>query len=621
MSKPYGSSPVTDPDQMAFEVDVSYIDAVEELIINTSAKTIALKVVGNLTTDGATLKAVYSKIKDAWLANATLIKFDFPMQPITDEQFELINGWNWDKVGSSGLTLSTASWASDEITYTTSAAHGISIGDVITVTGVTPTGYNGTYVTVTGTTGSTIVVDELVDPGTYSTGGTVANYLTTPGLIRTGGWAVVNANGNNEEIWTGVVTLGALGSTDQVYYQQNNEAEAPVDFLLTNNVNQAVQVYRDDNADAVPDFDYRTYFKIFVREYEKLYAQSAIADIGITTLASQAYRYPLTNAADLKIQVTTANLASELDANLDGTPDVGDYAKIDITYLRDSNGDVYTVLGNYNPASTAYVIGDVVKDTGNNRWYDCIVGYTSDATQPSANATNWQAYEGERLIGTTYYPFTIIVDADNTVGPLVGGSVGYTKVYTGVQYELAQNVDIDDGTGTVTGKTANALLTFVGDQLVTQTGVYIDSFSANDTNSLTFTDATGVTGITFPFVASLTVNFGTNLQNDSAAKYWVFFTNANGNQFGTSNAIIVQDNDDVDMAGTIGGATSISHTFDYDGNVQGGRTPITPAPITAVGIGLVTGQYVVATETINRSTANAVTLTASFERNYDAGTV
>ena len=58
-------------------------------------------------------------------------------------------------------------------------------------------------------------------------------------------------------------------------------------------------------------------------------------------------------------------------------------------------------------------------------------------------------------------------------------------------------------------------------------------------------------------------------------------------------------------------------TFDYDGNVQGGRTAGTDAAITAVAIGLSTGQYVSATGTIARSTANSISLVAALERNYE----
>lgn len=557
----YTEDPIIDPDELGYTVDVSFASSTEEIVINTTAKTIALKVQGNLTTDGATIKAVYSKLKDAWRVNTTLIKFPFPMGPITDEQFEMINGWNWDKTETSGSASQT-----------------------------------------------------------------------TPELLRTGGWSVVNTAGNVTEEWFSVITLGTLGATDQVYYQQINTDTASVNFKLTGKVNQAVQAYRDDDGDGntseASDFNRRTYFKIFVREWEKLYAQSEIGDIGVITLLPQAYRFPLTNADDLKITVEFANLVAQLDGNSDGIPDLGVYGNVKITYLRDSNGDFYNVLGTYNPSSFAYTVGDVAQDTSNDRWYKCIVGYTSNATQPNANTTNWAAYEGERQIGTDYYPFTVIVDGDTAIGTTGSGAARTDEIYTAVQYFLRRSGDIDNtgGLGTapsVTGKTASSLLRFVGDQLITSTGVYVDSFNANDTNVITFTDALGVPH-NFPFLASLTVNFGTNLQDDQYAKYWVFFTNAGGNQFGTTNAIIVQDADAVDMAGDVNPAwptkrASVAHTFNYDSNAQGGRTPGTNAAITAVGLGLTKGQYVSATGLIEKLTTNSITLTSALERNYSQG--
>jgi hypothetical protein len=95
----------------------------------------------------------------------------------------------------------------------------------------------------------------------------------------------------------------------------------------------------------------------------------------------------------------------------------------------------------------------------------------------------------------------------------------------------------------------------------------------------------------------------------------MFFTDANGNNFGDTDAIIVQDNDDIDIAGDVTGS-QVQFTFDYDGNVQGGRASGNDAAVTVVAIGLDKAQYVKATSTIGRSNANSVSLVASLERNY-----
>ena len=76
------------------------------------------------------------------------------------------------------------------------------------------------------------------------------------------------------------------------------------------------------------------------------------------------------------------------------------------------------------------------------------------------------------------------------------------------------------------------------------------------------------------------------------------------------------DTHGVDMAGDVSALASVTPTFDYDNNVQGGRTPGTDADVTVIGLGPATGQYVRATATIGRSTTNSVSLVAALERNY-----
>ncbi len=70
-------------------------------------------------------------------------------------------------------TVSNATWATNVATLTTGAAHGLAVGARIRVAGVSPSGYNGFYVTTTGTTGSTIKYAKTSDPGAFSSAGVV----------------------------------------------------------------------------------------------------------------------------------------------------------------------------------------------------------------------------------------------------------------------------------------------------------------------------------------------------------------------------------------------------------------------------------------------------------------
>lgn len=438
---------ITDPDQLNQGTEVT---------INTSTKKIDLSIAGNLSTDGVTLKALYSFLKEEWKNDSNLIKFPFPMGPITDEQFEFVSGW------------------------------------------------------------------DLFDDDARN-------------LIRTAGWAVVNTSGAVTGMWAGIMTLGSLEPDDQVYIQQSVGGSAS-NIVLTGPVNQAVQIYSDPNGDGstADGFDRRGVLNLFVREWQQTYAKSTLTDIGVTQMSYQAYRFPLASGADLKVTHTESAVSTNAP-----------YTGINITY------------------------------------------YGTDQN---------------RTIGAGSYPFRIIINGNNATAE---------QIYEKVQWSLRQNSDIDAGAGTVTGKTADDLLYFVGDTLKTRTGVYIDNYQTNDINRLVFTDKNGVER-TFPYVATLTLNFGTNLVNDPAAVYRVFFSSG----YGTASAITVNDNGAIAMSGNISGQSSITKTFDYDGNVQGGRTAGTDAAITAVAIGLNTGQYVSATGTIQRSNANTVSLVASLERNF-----
>ena len=99
----------------------------------------------------------------------------------------------------------------------------------------------------------------------------------------------------------------------------------------------------------------------------------------------------------------------------------------------------------------------------------------------------------------------------------------------------------------------------------------------------------------------------------------MYFTTLPGgsNDFGESGAVLVDDNSGADMTGDVSAQASVTLTFNYDNNVQGGRTAGTDADVTVVGIGLVNGQYVRTTATIARSVSNSASLVAALERNYE----
>ena len=245
----------------------------------------------------------------------------------------------------------------------------------------------------------------------------------------------------------------------------------------------------------------------------------------------------------------------------------------------------------------------------------------ADVTVDAYGVTiTWHAGAQARTVNGISRNFHVIINGNN-----------HTKeeIYMAVQSALRKATDIDAGAGTKYGKLTNELLYFVGSDLYTRLdstgGVYIDNSVVGDNNYFHYMADDGLQ-YGNARNATLTLSIGDNLKNDASAIYRVFFTNDDagtnlGYDFGTANAITVdQMGASGDMAGNIAAASEIQLSYDIDNNVQrGAGSAGTNVPITAVGIGLATGQYVVATGTISATTLNgSASLAAAYERNYTA---
>jgi pectate lyase len=65
----------------------------------------------------------------------------------------------------------------------------------------------------------------------------------------------------------------------------------------------------------------------------------------------------------------------------------------------------------------------------------------------------------------------------------------------------------------------------------------------------------------------------------------MYFKNANGNLFGTSSAILVENNVFIPATGMIT-SSGLTFVFDYSNNNQGGRLPNTDADVVVMAVGL-----------------------------------
>jgi hypothetical protein len=101
--------------------------------------------------------------------NGTFTIVDTP----TPQKFSL--GKPYAAINFTALTWSATSGG--QISGTTAGAHGITVGSSFTIVGATPSGYNGTYVAIAGTTGSTLVASKV---------GALTTPAPTPGAVIAG---------------------------------------------------------------------------------------------------------------------------------------------------------------------------------------------------------------------------------------------------------------------------------------------------------------------------------------------------------------------------------------------------------------------------------------------------
>jgi hypothetical protein len=231
----------------------------------------------------------------------------------------------------------------------------------------------------------------------------------------------------------------------------------------------------------------------------------------------------------------------------------------------------------------------------------------------SSLSLTWYATDQNKTIGAGSYPFRIIVD--NTTA-----NATLEQIYTWLQYKLRQDSDIDAGSGTVNGKTQSTLMFFVGDTAYGAQDVFIDGVIAADLNRIYFYDHNNVQRY-YPYAAAGTLNFNAFLTQGGTGYYRMYFTNDDagtnqGYDYGTANAITVNDKDTNAIAGTISAAT-INFSYDYDGNVQrGAGSDGEDAPVTVIAGNKGIAKPVVATGTINRSKGISISLVAEQDRAY-----
>ena len=92
------------------------------------------------------------------------------LEVITEKTFKLGKAY----LAAALTGLSWASTGGGQATATFGAAHGVTVGSTFTVTGSAPSGYNGTFVAIAGTSGSTLVWALVSNPGSATVLGSLS---------------------------------------------------------------------------------------------------------------------------------------------------------------------------------------------------------------------------------------------------------------------------------------------------------------------------------------------------------------------------------------------------------------------------------------------------------------
>jgi hypothetical protein len=650
---------------MPITVDPDFLSQNREVFINTATRKFRIVIdtdvsptqspLSRIDSDGVSGQALYSFFKEEWKTDATLIPHPFPMIAITPEQFEFIEDWEpFNDI--TRKRIKTAGWREiDELDNLKKEYSGI-----ITLGTFAESTDQAYYQQGTDTSdiGARVNFDrsDAVNEAILTYEEDV--FAGSPGIIFTTN-TIQRQDGGDFTAGTIPYQIGGrvtvLSSTDVGSPEGRNDGTYVITDVTASTLTVTGTPFiagTSNTARLAKEF--RNALSLFLREpYNvgfgtgKTFDQANLADIGVTTLTYQAYRFPLTNAADLKITNLDATIAAR-------SPEVA------ITYY----GSPQTFTGFVADAAST-----------NSPQTEASFGIVIDA----------KGYTAEEVYEFIQYQLRQAADINDGGSPV-------TVIAGNIADELLGFVGDSLQTLSATNPLGGG------------TGVYIINFDSNDTNRLSFADNEfGTTSRrTFPFVAAGTINFNPNLVSDSMGMFWMFFeyterftgtveisgaagssativmsgvaldtelavsdyiaiggltnpenngiwqvdttpttspqsitaTKINGdtvinevgagvenldkNPIDSDDAIIVDSAttfSPLPITGMISGS-SISFDFDYDGNVQGGRDSGQNAAIVLRAIGLETAQFVEATGTITRATGLSFTLTAGLERNY-----
>lgn len=314
-------------------------------------------------------------------------------------------------------------------------------------------------------------------------------------MLRNGGWSEYSSAGVLNRVYFDAVLQGGVSSGAQMYYQKSSGGTA-ANYTFTDLPNEAIQVFGDA---ANGDFDSRTYFKSFAREYGYTYDDVSLVDISET--ATGAYKLPfgINTTADLNITANDVTVAADTpyttvtykvdSTTTNKTIGAGSYPfKKTIAHTNANLQQIYTKMQyllrqgtDINTGGTGGVITGKTADLI--CWFVGPTLYSKAFFTPMAADLNDVVFIDDNGVERIFPYASAGVMSFNA--PLTAGGTGYyTMYYTttpgGDDYGEGSAIIVKDKDGTdITGTIIGAAIPFTFDYSNNTQGGYTGSTSRN----------------------------------------------------------------------------------------------------------------------------------------------
>lgn len=607
---------IVDPDQLTVIVDG--VATTEEVSIDTDAKTVQLRVAGNLddtspgSTSGVTLQCLYSFLKEEWKTNTTLNKFKFLLNAIYEAKFVWQYGWQFADAQSRDLVRDAGWQEIDGSEYAGFISLGAQYDDA----------QQANYQQVTGFDQSVTDFDKtgpLNEPVLIYDGGANDYRGYHKSFLRS--WYRTYSDYN-------LLTEQGFSALTYIAYR--------IPLANANDINNVgtTQAYINGANDPYQDMELQ-YYKgaLFATAAVTSYIIDDVVQDGAGRWArcTGAGTMDGAGAADYTANGGSATWVSYPGERLIGTsyyafnravqyngvgtlPDKDEIYKFcqnELTKATDINDDPdtdsYGTVNGEVAVRLCYYVGEVLHswpgvnfDDYNSNIVNSIVLHDITVDGGGLDTEDVPITSTERQ-----YPFTAagnMVFSTNLVDETNADTL-YRMYFRNIKEQTRTDIAVTSSAG------ANATLTTVAGDFDIASGDYflVAGFLTNAANNGVKV-ATGVpTGTSVDYTDALGRTQIDETAGDSVT--------VEEQPYDTDSAIIVDDNGASAIEGQVTTA-SIAFDFDYDGNVQGGRTAAADARVVVTAQGLEDSEWVFAEFTITRTTGLSFPVNAPDELTY-----